>query len=247
MTDNKNANKSLNKWITLIEDLAEENTGSMDLVEFSESVNKKVQKSVEDHEKVEQLNENEKSHEPDERITNQIQELIAQIEKDDSEKTLDNEDISHEKVAHEKIVLDDSSLDELTWKAIENSIKNHPELKVKNVNVVTTIINNIYKSINSENDISTIKPDSAFAILHEQGSVLPEGAIGWFLSEEQIENLSLQISLAVDANNSGLELLGLQKTFVNLGANSELVEKTIQDVSSNYSLLAEILDLANSN
>jgi hypothetical protein len=138
-----------------------------------------------------------------------------------------------------------SSSDELSWKAISNSIKNHPELKFENSNVISTIINNLYKAINIDNDINNIKTDSAFAILNEASSSLPEDVIGWFFSEDQIENLASQVESAIISEKNGEELSDLQKTFVTLGSISDSVKIIIQELTSDSSLIEELIDVAN--
>lgn len=141
--------------------------------------------------------------------------------------------------------LRDLGNDKLPWDAIMSSIRHNNALEVTNINGTTNVIKNLYRALNANVDMGTIRADSSFAIPHELGGTLPDGAVGWFFSEDQIENLAPQIDEAINAFNAGKELTDIQEVLIHLNSTEGVVSSTIDELNRNPQLFQEIMDIAN--
>ncbi len=141
--------------------------------------------------------------------------------------------------------LRDLGNDKLPWDAIMSSIRHNNALEVTNINGTTNVIKNLYRALNANVDVGTIRADSSFAIPHELGGTLPDGAVGWFFSEDQIENLAPQIDEAINAFNAGKELTDIQEVLIHLNSTEGVVSSTIDELNRNPQLFQEIMDIAN--
>ncbi|GIK84350.1 MAG: hypothetical protein BroJett025_09720 [Patescibacteria group bacterium] len=143
------------------------------------------------------------------------------------------------------VELRDLGDDQVPWDAIMNSILRNPRVEVENLNGTTNIIKNLYRALNANNEMGVIGLDSSFAVPHTLGGDLPEGAVGWFFSEDQIENLAPQVDEAIQAFNKGEELTEIQQVLVNLNSSGTVVARTIQELNDDPELFQQILDIAN--
>ena len=241
MTETEVANKNLNKFILWTENLLKsEDKISDSVVEVESSTEDDFDWEAFLNEKPKQEldNEAELTQEPKYDLvkSDNLDVETPLLEKDE------DEFVNTPAELHDST---DTDKDELSLSAIMSSIKNNPRVKVDNLNDITRILNNLYKAINIGNDISVIQLDSAFAIPHDLDAELPEGAIGWFFSEDQIENLSLEIDNAINLANNGEKLTDIQQVLVNLNSTGEVVVKTINELNENRSILKELIDKAN--
>jgi len=245
-------------------------TGNVDLM-YNPPVEELVDETVEPDQEV----ENDSSQSEVDSTDTEASQAEGSADNTDSAPTEEPAQVTEPEVAEtvsadvdSEVDLTNLGNDRLPWDAIMNSINNNPRIDVQNINGTTNVLKNLYKALNLNVDMGVIQPDSSFAVANALGGELPEGAVGWFFSEDQIENLAPEIDRVIqlnnaitaldrgevlselqrsliDANPTGSNLSELQQTLINLNSTESVVASTIDELNRDPDLFKEIMDVAN--